>query len=225
MRVIELEETDSTNEYLKRLNPSEDTAVFAKRQTAGRGTKGRSFSSREGGLFVSVCRLYEGLPASNAFEIMVNCCVAVCKTLEYFGVKPVIRWANDVLVNGKKICGTLIENTFSGGNITRSIVGMGINVNNVIPDELKDIAVSLSVLGKNIEVEQVKEVLMTNLTGNYAVSDYKKYVDWLGKKVTLKCGGESFTAIALDIGDDGRLIAEREGEVIKISSAEVSLRL
>ena len=109
MRIIELSECDSTNEYLKRLNGEEDTIVTALRQTAGKGTKGRSFSSADGGLYLSVMRFYENFSAANAFEIMINSCVAVCKTVEDFGITPVIRWANDVLVNGRKICGTLIE--------------------------------------------------------------------------------------------------------------------
>ena len=124
MKIIRLEEVGSTNEYCKGNDCGKDLFVVAKRQSAGKGTKGRSFSSNEGGLYVSVMRHYKNFPANEAFKIMVNACVAVCKTLEAFGVKPRIRWANDVLVGDKKICGTLIENSFSNGKISRSIVGM-----------------------------------------------------------------------------------------------------
>ena len=143
MKIIQLEEVDSTNEYCKRLSGESEVIVTAKRQSAGKGTKGRSFISDEGGLFVSVMRRYEKFDASQTFKIMVDSCVAVCRTLEFFGLNPVIRWANDVLVNGKKICGTLIENTFSGGDVSRSIIGVGININNALPEELKDIATSM----------------------------------------------------------------------------------
>ena len=164
MRIIELAECDSTNEYLKRLDGEEDTVVTALRQTAGKGTKGRSFSSADGGLYLSVMRFYESFPAANAFEIMINSCVAVCKTVEGFGITPVIRWANDVLVNGRKICGTLIENTFAGANIRRSIVGMGINVNNELPPELRQIAVSMrEILGNRLSLQTVKKALIANL--------------------------------------------------------------
>lgn len=226
MKIIELEEVDSTNNFCKRYQDFEDITVTAARQSGGRGTKGRSFSSEEGGLYLSVMRFYKNFPAENAFKIMLSACVAVCKTLENFGVSPVIRWANDVLVNGRKICGTLIENTFSGAYITRSIVGIGINVNNIIPAGLKEIATSLSAeLNKEIKVSAVKEALLRNLEKDYSIADYKKYINWLGKEVTLKTGEESITATAVDIAEDGRLIVETDDEIKKISSAEVSLRL
>lgn len=226
MRIIELAECDSTNEYLKRLNGEEDTIVTAVRQTAGKGTKGRSFSSADGGLYLSVMRFYESFPAANAFEIMINSCVAVCKTVEDFGIKPVIRWANDVLVNGRKICGTLIENTFAGANIRRSIVGMGINVNNELPSELRQIAVSMrEILGNRLSLQTVKKGLIANLQKSFTINDYKKYIDWFGKEVVLRTDKESYTATALDVTADGRLVVSRDGKIIEISSAEVSLRL
>ena len=226
MRIIELAECDSTNEYLKRLDGEEDTIVTALRQTAGKGTKGRSFSSADGGLYLSVMRFYESFPAANAFEIMINSCVAVCKTVEGFGIKPVIRWANDVLVNGRKICGTLIENTFAGANIRRSIVGMGINVNNELPSELRQIAVSMrEILGKRLSLQTVKKAHIANLQKSFTIDDYKNYIDWFGKEVALHTDTESYTATALDVTADGRLVVSRDGKIIEISSAEVSLRL
>ncbi len=226
MRIIELSECDSTNEYLKRLNGEEDTIVTALRQTAGKGTKGRSFSSADGGLYLSVMRFYENFSAANAFEIMINSCVAVCKTVEGFGIKPVIRWANDVLVNGRKICGTLIENTFAGANIRRSIVGMGINVNNELPPELRQIAVSMrEILGNRLSLQTVKKALIANLQKSFTIDDYKNYIDWFGKEVVLRTDKESYTATALDVTADGRLVVSRDGKIIEISSAEVSLRL
>ena len=226
MRIIELAECDSTNEYLKRLDGEEDTIVTALRQTAGKGTKGRSFSSADGGLYLSVMRFYESFPAANAFEIMINSCVAVCKTVEVFGIKPVIRWANDVLVNGRKICGTLIENTFAGANIRRSIVGMGINVNNELPPELSQIAVSMcKILGNRLSLQTVKQAHIANLQKSFTIDDYKNYIDWFGKEVVLRTDKESYTATALDVTADGRLVVSRDGKIIEISSAEVSLRL
>lgn len=226
MRIIELAECDSTNEYLKRLDGEEDTIVTALRQTAGKGTKGRSFSSADGGLYLSVMRFYENFSAANAFEIMINSCVAVCKTVEGFGIKPVIRWANDVLVNGRKICGTLIENTFAGANIRRSIVGMGINVNNELPSELRQIAVSMrEILGKRLSLQTVKKAHIANLQKSFTIDDYKNYIDWFGKEVVLRTDKESYTATALDVTADGRLVVSRDGKIIEISSAEVSLRL
>ncbi len=227
MKVIELAETDSTNEYIKRSDFCCDAAVVARRQTDGRGTKGRKFVSDSGGLYISVVRFYKDLGAGDAFKIMINHCVAVCKTLAEFSLKPVIRWANDVLVGGKKICGTLIENTFSGNKITRSIVGMGININNILPDELKDIATSMSrQLSTEISVDKVKNILLRQLENEYSIEDYKNYINWFGTDVNLSANGKTRVVTALDISPAGRLIVrEADGNISEISSAEVSLRL
>ena len=200
--------------------------VTALRQTAGKGTKGRSFSSEYGGLYISVIKHYSDFLAVDAFKIMVNACVAVCKTVESFGLNPIIRWANDVLVNDKKICGTLIENTFSGSYISRSIVGMGINVNNTLPEELRPIATSMSSqLGSQLDLFSVCDTLVKNLNKNYTVSDYKKYINWFGNEVLLKTAKGDITVTAVDIAPDGGLLCVAAGSVKKISSAEVSLRL
>lgn len=226
MKIVQLESVDSTNEYCKRHADEKNLVVTAKRQTAGKGTKGRSFVSDEGGLYISVMRTYPAFDASGAFRIMINCCVAVCKTAEAFGVTPVIRWANDVLVGGRKICGTLIENTFSSDGSCRSVVGMGLNVNNRLPEELQAIATSLGgETGKKISLSKVRRTLIRNLKRQYTVEDYRKYIDWFGRAVTLNVNGESITAVALDVEEDGRLLCKIDGEMRKISSAEVSLRL
>ncbi len=68
MKIIELSETDSTNEYCKRLDAVCDTLVTADRQSAGKGTKGRSFVSSEGGVYISLMRFYNDFPASAAFK-------------------------------------------------------------------------------------------------------------------------------------------------------------
>ncbi|MDE5765637.1 MAG: biotin--[acetyl-CoA-carboxylase] ligase, partial [Clostridia bacterium] len=108
IKIIELEEIDSTNEFCKRFNFEEDVIVVAEKQVKGKGTNGREFVSDEGGLYVSLMRRLPNFDFKNTFSIMINACVAVCKTVESFGLKPTVKWANDVLVDGRKICGTLI---------------------------------------------------------------------------------------------------------------------
>ncbi len=228
-KIIELEEIDSTNLFCKRCNADEfdcDLIVTAERQTQGRGTKGRSFSSEEGGLYISLMRKMENFDFSQTFSIMINACVAVCETLEKIGLEPRIKWANDVLVGGKKICGTLIENRLLSNNVCTSVVGMGINVNNPLPDDLRETATSVSEQkGKAFSVKKLRNILIRNLQKNYTVADYKRYVDWFGREVDLTCGDNVITATALDVDNDGSLVCEIDGEVKKINSAEMSLRL
>ena len=225
MKIIELEVTDSTNEYCKRMDVGEDLIVTAKRQTSGKGTKGRCFSSDCGGLYISVMR-HNPVEAGCAFKLMVDSCTAVCKTLQYFGLAPVIRWANDVLVNGKKICGTLIENTLCGSAVSRSIVGMGINVNNTLPQDLNDIAITMrQAAGKGVDICAVRDRLIENLQKSYSLEQYKSYINWFGREITLKGNDDEIRAVAKDVAEDGRLICIINGKTVKMSSAEVSLRL
>ena len=228
-KIIELEEIDSTNLFCKRCNAEEfdcDLIVTATRQLQGMGTKGRSFSSEEGGLYISVMRKYENFDFADTFLIMINASVAVCETLKKIGLDPKIKWPNDVLVGGKKICGTLIENRLTSNNVCISVVGMGINVNNVLPEELKDTATSVSVQkGKRFSVKRVRNILIKKLQKNYTVADYKRFVDWFGREVDLTCGDSVITAVAVDVDNDGSLICKIDGELKKINSAEMSLRL
>lgn len=226
MRVIRLKCVPGTNEYCKAHPEICDAVVIAKRQSDGKGTKGRSFSSENGGVYLTIVRSHENLLAKDAFRLMISASVAVSKTIESYGVRPVIRWPNDVLVDGKKISGTLIENTFRGDFIVRSMIGIGVNVKNKLPDELKDTAISLSeICGKSVRPKSFTKKLIKNLVSDFSVFDYLSYIDWLGKNVEVTTEKESFTAVAEAIGDDGRLIVSRGGKKVALSFAEVTLRL
>lgn len=221
MKTIIFDEIFSTNEYCETHDFVEDTAVIAKRQTGGKGTKGRSFSSLEGGVYLSLVRLFP-CKTNNAFSIMIASCMAVVKTLESYGVSPKIKWANDVYVNGKKICGILIKNSFEGENVRKSITGIGVNVNNDLPEELKSIAVNLKSIVGEVDTAEFAKKLIENLYVKYTVEEYKSYNMVLGKEITVISGEKSYKAVAKDISDDGNLIMEN-GE--KLSYGEISVRL
>lgn len=225
-KIIELDEVGSTNDYVKGLNSEEEVIVSAKRQTAGRGTKGRRFVSDEGGVYVSALKIRQNFDFSRAFSIMITSCVAVCRTVELFGLRPTIKWANDVLVGGRKISGTLIENTLSSGNMCRSIVGIGLNVNNAFSGELSGIATSMKAeAGHAFPVDEVRAALIENLGREYSVADYKEYIDWFGRQVMLIKEGERTLATALDVDEVGRLIVSVGGQIQRLSSGEISLKL
>ncbi len=224
---IWLEEVPSTNDYAKGLlAEKEDTVVCAKRQSGGRGTKGRSFSSNEGGVYLSVLRFYRGFPAKDAFQIMASAAVAVCETLRFYGLSPKIKWANDVLVGGKKICGILIENTLSEGCIASSVVGIGLNVNNLLEEELFELATTMArVSGRRYRVEEVIERLVDNLYAAWTMDDYRAYLGYIGERVTLLIGDERIPATLLSVTDGGSLAVDVDGRQRKISAGEVSLRI
>ena len=222
MKTISVESIDSTNTYLKKIkNPCEDTLIIAKKQTGGRGTKGRSFICDEGGVYLSLLRL-NPCKAKDSFSIMMSSAVAVVNTLHAFDVKAKIKWPNDIIVNGKKICGILIENVFEGDEVARSIVGIGLNVNNHIAEEIKDIAISTKeVLGKELSLGSVIATLAFNLYQPTSYEEYKKHLLYLGEEVNLITSNSTSKAIIEDVLPNGNLKTS-QGEVL--ASAEISLR-
>ena len=198
--------------------------IIARSQTLGRGTKGRAFHSAEGGLYLSKLLHYNAFPASRVFEIMLNTSVAVCRTLEEFRVSPTIKWPNDIYVNGRKICGILIENTFSGLNIATSIVGIGLNINNTLPEELKNIAVTMSEVGqKQFDIAEVKNRLIYHLGQSYSVAEYKRYIFFFNQKILLSEQDGLHEVTALDVDEYGRLIVEEKGSFRTVTAGEVSV--
>ena len=226
-KIQRFESIASTNDYAKsKRDEGQNLLVIAASQTGGRGTKGRSFSSTKGGLYLSKLSFYENFPAKDAFKIMQTAAAAVCETLASFGLSPKIKWANDVFVNGKKICGILIENTFSGANIASSVVGIGLNVYNELPEELKNIATTMQKeTGKTFPIEEVEKRLVALLADENTYKKYDGYLGWLGETVEMLSGEERLFAKLLSVDETGGLWVETDGEKRRFTSAEISLKI
>lgn len=227
MKIEYLDETDSTNEYIKRyLSSGEDRIVVAKRQTGGRGTKGRSFLSGEGGVYLSALNFYSDFPAKDAFLIMTHAAVAVCRTAEEFGLFPEIKWPNDVFLCGRKCCGILVENELNGCFVKSSIVGIGVNVSNDLSG-IEEVAVSLSeAKGEAVSCDRARDYLIKYLQKADSFGDYLSRVRFLGREVAVtESGGKTYSAKAVGISSDGRLMIEREGKNVCLSAAEISLKI
>lgn len=225
MKILRFEEISSTNEFAKEKRlEREDLLILAKRQTGGKGTKGRSFSSNEGGVYLTKLVFYENFSAKDAFLIMARAAVAVCKTLEKFSLSPKIKWANDVFVADKKICGILIENVFSGNKISSSVIGVGLNVNNLLPNELKDIATTMcEQAGKELDFSAVESALIENLNENFSMEEYLSRVGYLNEEVCLRIGETLIPATPVCVEKDGALVVEIGGEKRRVFAGEVSL--
>lgn len=135
-QVIFLERCDSTNVELSRTFGRPDTingtVVLAYEQTAGKGQRGNSWTTSAGkDLTFSFLLTQPAIKAENAFHPIAAAAVATCLFLRSKMPHSTIeiKWPNDILCNGKKICGMLIENTFTGNISQRTIVGIGINLN------------------------------------------------------------------------------------------------
>lgn len=210
----------STNDYCETREFGEDTAIIAREQTGGKGTKGRSFSSPRGGVYLSLVRYYP-CKAENSFSLMIASCMAVVKTLELYGVSADVKWPNDVFLNGKKICGILIKNSFEGENVKKSITGIGVNVNNDIPKALADIAINLKSVVGEVDIDEFYKRLIENLYADYSVDEYRSRNIVLGKEITVIKNGESRKAVAEDVAADGSLVL-KGGE--RLFYGEVTIR-
>lgn len=138
-----LYEIDSTNEFLKRNYKSfhDGAIVVAIKQTAGKGRMGRSWYSPEGGLWYSV--LFKPKIHINLHVYTKIFSIAIVEVLRKLKIKAYIKWPNDIYYNGKKLCGILSEAVSVNDRVVAIIVGIGLNVNNDIPEELKNVAVSI----------------------------------------------------------------------------------
>ena len=226
MKRIHLDTTSSTNDYLRAFIPArENVIVTARHQTGGKGTKGRSFLSEAGGVYLSALTFYEDFPASRAFEIMAHAAVAVCRTAEAFGCSPRIKWANDVLIGNKKICGILIENGLSGDRVDHSIVGIGVNVTNDV-SALGGIATSISAeTERAVTADEVRERLIEEYLRPSTFEEYLARAAFLGERVHIVEGEREYEGIALGILPDGRLKIEDNGRIRSLSTAEIRIAL
>ena len=235
-KLIYFKEIESTNEYAKKIAPQEEegTIIVADVQKRGYGRKFRNWKSPKGGIWMSLILKPKTTP-EHIPKIVFLGAVAVVETLERFGVKARIKWPNDVLVNEKKICGILVEGNFSEKEVYYIVLGIGINVNNSLPQELVSTSTSLrEVLGEEIPIIEVFKILVERLEHWYreflAKKDALILQKWrekaiLKREVKIITEEKTLTGKALDIDEFGALILEREdGKREKILYGDVSLR-
>lgn len=238
-RMILLDEVDSTNLYAKRLahdGAPEGTAVIAARQSAGRGRLGRTFVSAEGGLYMSVI-LRPQQPPEKLRHLTAAAAVAAMRSIEEScGLKTQIKWMNDLLCGGKKLCGILSETSFCGAQPDFVVIGVGVNANQtVFPPEIADLATSIRLqTGRQAELGALAGNLLHCL---YALSlthqthreswlrRYREACVTVGRDVRLICGDEIRPAHADGIGDSGELLVTfPDGTRQAVFSGEASVR-
>ena len=133
---IELEDIDSTNNFLRNYRPiipKEITLVTATHQTAGRGQQGNSWESETGKNLLFSLRVHPHMvDANRQFILSQAIALAICESLQLYTDDIRIKWPNDIYWKDQKICGILIENTLSGKQIETCIIGAGINVNQAV---------------------------------------------------------------------------------------------
>jgi BirA family biotin operon repressor/biotin-[acetyl-CoA-carboxylase] ligase len=229
-------EINSTNLYAKKLvheGAQEGTVVVADIQLSGRGRKDRNWSSPSGGLWFSIV-LYPQLPPEKGMIVTMAASVAVAQAIkEITGLNPNIKWPNDILLNKKKVCGVLTELDAEMDRINYSIIGIGINVNNEIEEDLKDIAISLkSIIGYKISRVKLLQSILKFLDENYeklASKDKKiireiwlSFANIIGRKIQVNDEKEKISGIVIDVDDSGCLILDNDKGQVRIVSGDIT---
>jgi len=237
--ILRFDEADSTNNVCKTLaaQGADDTAVIARRQTAGKGRLGRSFQSPEGGLYLSV--LWRGCPAGQLLTVTPLAAVAVCRAIQQVcGAVCGIKWCNDVVLDGKKIGGILTESSLRGdGSAEWVVLGIGINAAQRQEDfspEVAEMATSLAAAGYAAPPEKLAEALLAELEAMRAQlpcpgpwqEEYRRRCVNIGRTVQVLRGGTARRAAALDVDSDFALAVryEDDGSTEAVHSGEVSVR-
>ena len=215
LEVVHIEETDSTNRWMKENGKQNDMVVVAEYQTAGRGCGTNSWESERGkNLLCSLFIHPKNFQAKSQFIITQLVSVALCKAIEKFANKPVeIKWPNDIYVGDKKICGVLIENRLQGRMVKDTIIGIGLNVNQT---EFKSDApnpVSIKQLtGKDTDRDEVLKAFIDEMNEccrtRTCIADYKARLYRREGKHKFMTQNTVFEASIVDVKDDGRLMLE-----------------
>ena len=232
------ESVDSTNRVLRTMaadGAGHGTLVVANEQTGGRGRRGRGWLTPKDTSIAMSLLLRPEIPPAKVALLSLAASVAVAKGIrQVTGLEAGIKWPNDIVVNGKKVCGILLEMDADEQNVHYIVAGAGINVHLMdIPEEIRATATSLDLeLGHPCSrVEIVKAVMRaTEETENLLrdgsfMSVYETLSVTLGHPVSVQGVGETFTGTAEQIREDGVLMVRTEsGAVREVMAGDVSVR-
>ena len=228
------DETDTTNNRAKESNTSPDGSVFiAEVQTHGKGSRGRGWTSPRGiGIWHSILLKPEISPLEVS-QITLVAGLAVCKAI---GLNSMIKWPNDIVINGKKICGILTEMSAEINMVNYVVCGIGVNVNTEsFDDDIADKATSMFIESghKYVRNELIAKLLnefeyyyKKFLDGGLSaiLDEYKKCCVTLGREVNVIFKNETVRGTAVDVDENGSLAVQTENGIIHVTSGEVSVR-
>lgn len=232
-----IEKVDSTNELLLKSNDfnKQGTVLLAESQTAGKGRLDREWKSNKGQNLTFSILLTEEFLKGNLNIINMASSLSVAQAIEnLYQLRVELKWPNDVLIEGRKVSGILLESTSKGNQITRLVVGIGINVNqaqftgkfNIPPTSIK------SEFKKSVQRERLLSELL-NIYEELAVkavenpreilNDWKTKCRMIGEKVQVEVGKQKKFGIFYDIDEIGQLVLKSGGNYEKINFGDVTL--
>ena len=241
MEIIKLNATNSTNTYLKNLLKEKQvkdlSCIWALSQTQGRGQQGAKWISEPGkNLTFSILKKFENLSSEYHFLLNMEVSLAIFRALKKLYIPDLaVKWANDILSSKKKICGILIENTLHKEQISASIIGIGVNVNQVFFNDLPNVSSLQKIMGHPFDLEEVLllicqelEVSLKSLSPTRfetMLDEYHTHLFRKDKPSTFEYpNGERFMGYIRGVSHNGQLQVEQEDALMSsFSLKEVKL--
>lgn len=240
--VFHFQRVGSTNQValeLARKGSAEGTLVVAEEQTAGRGRWRRPWLAPPGKALLFSLVLRPSLVPYRVPEVTLVAGASVARAIhEHTGLRVGIKWPNDLLYEGKKLCGILVEMEAAAEQVSYLVLGIGINVNQErddFPPELQDTATSLRmILGEKVLRLPLLQRLLEILEDDYqeycrdgfapSRERWLRYQVTLGRRVQIRRGEEEFSGEAAGLAEDGSLLLRLPGgDLISCNSGEVVL--
>ena len=224
---IKLDSITSTNEYVLSLQElavfKEGLVVTTNYQSGGNGQRGKAWESNiNENLLLSVV-IDPRISISKQFEISKIVSLSICDLLTDLGLNPEIKWPNDILVSSQKIAGILIQNKLQGNLIIHSVIGIGLNINQMYFKDYSPKAVSLQLLLKRkFDVDKIQMQLLHFLSARIeryrqGVPQYEEYLKMLylkDKVAAFETKGQKFMGIIKDVSQGGKLLIQLEDDKI-----------
>ena len=241
MEIIKLNATNSTNTYLKNLLKEKQvkdlSCIWALSQTQGRGQQGAKWISEPGkNLTFSVLKKFENLSSEYHFLLNMEVSLAIFRALKKLYIPDLaVKWANDILSSKKKICGILIENTLHKEQISASIIGIGVNVNQVFFNDLPNVSSLQKIMGHPFDLEEILllicqelEVSLKSLSPTRfetMLDEYHTHLFRKDKPSTFEYpNGERFMGYIRGVSHNGQLQVEQEDALMSsFSLKEIKL--
>ncbi len=231
IKVILLDEVDSTNNYCKEIGKKEfiNTLVVAKSQTGGRGRLGRSFiSKKDKGIYMSLL-LNPQMKLSEVSKVTCVVATSITKVLSNYIDKTLfIKWVNDIYLNDLKICGILTESKIENNQLKYLIIGIGLNLEHqVFPEDVNASSIYDEAgiqLNKEELIGKIVNQVMNDLKDindlNH-ISYFKKHMYLLEESVELLLQNRKHIGIVKGINDNFELLVEVNKNLITVSSGEI----
>ena len=204
------------------------TVVWAREQLKGKGQMGAKWMSEPGkNLTFSVLKKFNNLNINNQFLLNISISLAILDVLKRLSVPDLsVKWPNDILSGNNKICGILIENILSRDQIQASIVGIGLNVNQLMFNNITNVTSLKLLLGQTLNLEELLEGILKGLKSKFLLldeqkndflwNDYEKNLFRKDKPSTfMDKSGALFMGFIRKVSPQGKLVVELEDAVFK----------